>query len=430
LDCNNVQANGITQGTGSVNALTLSGTRVVNPASIGFFLTQAVDVTIDDWLVTGTATEYGMSILPQVAGTITIRDGVANITSTSDSFGINCLPAAGVASSVIITGNDLTVESTAANDATGIKVKGATSVEVGNNTIHIPTATVAYGIDIPNHDTITLDSTNVYKDTIYTDTAENTGVGITVGDDANPGTTVNNITTPQIQKNVISNFNHGVLCARVTSAHVWGNTVSDVVLGVIFKVTTTCLGTGNLVINASTNALRFKGDTDSIHANSMAYNESGTAPSDPLYADQTEAVGTGSAFYNNLVFTASAPSTAMARVIAPATASFDGNLYWTDGAFPANPWVYGASTYSTITLWNAAATVGTDYSGDPALVGYALDVASPAVGAGVRWWGLDARPQGHDGHPFPDVYIDVGHLQSEHFKGHPFGGPNRRGRYI
>lgn len=50
---------------------------------------------------------------------------------------------------------------------------------------------------------------------------------------------------------------------------------------------------------------------------------------------------------------------------------------------------------------------------------YNLQKESPCVGVGVKWWGLDPRPESLSGEPLPDVKIDLGAYQTTFDPNHP-----------
>ncbi|MDH5183628.1 MAG: hypothetical protein OEX12_07010 [Gammaproteobacteria bacterium] len=443
LDAQNTQTGCFTFGTGTGLNLTLVGGGFLNPTANFITATRMGNVTMSGgWTASATSLSergfvFSYSIALASAGTVSMSDGTITIgdsTGASDAnrraIHVVSNDLAGVSCEIYDMTFDLSI-GTAANSQTAIYITDMESVKVYNNTITFNDSLVGTGIlcdvsAIDNTDVI-----NIYGNTVAGASGATGGIGIQCGSDSNTSPTgVGSLKSAQVYNNVVTNTNHGVLIGWITGATIYGNKTTGNVLGVILKGTTDCYSGGNVVIDCTgSGALRFKGDTNSIHANNLVIYNSGAsvASAIPLYADDITAVvnTTGAAFYNNCVYANETITDWVVVLNALDTCTFNSNNYFADtgGGVSLNPYNYQGTPYATLALWNGAATVSNETETDPEIVDIAggnYHVASSSLVATGFNWGDMHKVTGFDGEPFPAFDIDIGAVQGTDATNHPF----------
>jgi hypothetical protein len=189
-----------------------------------------------------------------------------------------------------------------------------------------------------------------------------TGHGIDVGNDVDASPAGNNsLTGVKVFSNTIDGFNHGIIFAWITGAYAYGNLIQNVVIGLVAKLTTSCLYSGNIVASMEGTpfnaALRGKADTNSIFANNLVLIDSSCATTEGMYASQdsnTPQNGSGTQFVNNSIFGTTQVAVYALVDSGGTTATFKNNNYFALGGNGATAWNYAGTTYATLAAWAAA----------------------------------------------------------------------------
>jgi len=251
-------------------------------------------------------------------------------------------------------------------------------VEYANVTLSTPGATGADALGIVTSST---DATAVADNAIFRhNTVTCYGPAarcISIGTD---GATAFNAANAQIYGNTVtgtyydgSSTPHGISIGRVNGGVAWGNTVNGFAVGIITAINQGAVVTGNIIKGAYYAPLFSKGSgatTVPIFTNNTVIMD------DALFgakfgnygclaaAIQGATNNAGVSFRNNICYVRSGSGWKYVVVDASQAASFDTNDYYSLPTL-STPWSYQGSTYASLALWNAAATVGTELSVNP-----------------------------------------------------------------
>ena len=166
---------------------------------------------------------------------------------------------------------------------------------------------------------------------------------------------------------------HGIVLGRVTGGLVYGNRVTGMAVGMMTSINQGGVIAGNVLVGNYYAPLFSKGSggtTAPIHTNNTVIMD------DTLYgakfgnygcqgvAIQGATNNAGATFRNNVCYVKSGTGWKYAVVDASQVASFDADDYYSLVSLTA-PWSYQGTTYATLELWNAAATVGIEMNVDP-----------------------------------------------------------------
>lgn len=251
-------------------------------------------------------------------------------------------------------------------------------IEWNTVTVSTPGATGVDALGIVNSST---DATAVADRTIIRDNMV-TCYGpatrcISVGTD---GSTPFNAANAQIYRNTVSSTYydgsatpHGISLGRVTGGVVWGNTVIGFAVGIITAINQGAVVSGNVVAGAYYAPLFSKGSgatTVPIFTNNTVIMDDAIIGAKfgnygcLGVAIQGATNNAGVSFRNNICYVRSGSGWTYVVVDASQAASFDTNDYYSLPTL-STPWSYQGSTYASLALWNAAATVGTELSVNP-----------------------------------------------------------------
>lgn len=264
---------------------------------------------------------------------------------------------------------------------TGTNLSGVSEdpiIELNTVTVSTPGATGVDALGIVNSST---DATAVADRTIIRDNTV-TCYGpatrcISIGTD---GSTAFNAANAQIYRNTVSSSYydgtstpHGISIGRVTGGVAWGNTVIGFAVGILTAINQGAVVSGNVVAGAYYAPLFSKGSgstTVPIFTNNTVIMD------DALFgakfgnygclaaASQGATNNAGVSFRNNICYVRGGAGWKYVVVDASQVASFDTNDYYSVPTL-STPWSYQGSTYASLGLWNAAATVGTEISVNP-----------------------------------------------------------------
>lgn len=420
------------------NILTFGGFEVLNTGGAGQIVrivSAAYDATVvidGVWIPTGGSNRHisdawvrGNVRLTNVilSGTIGAQAGFYSVTTPTS------------AKTITISGLTGTMTASASNTpivyierAAGVSVSETVSVTGGNVSVTVPPSlgTSALGIGVRFH---RIDNAYAYNNDIFVSTLGATGndaLGlvnsstdatatanntlfdfnrvicygpatrcVSIGTD---GTTAFNASNAILKRNTVSNpyydgsrTSHGVHCGRVTKCRIASNTVRGFSVGILSSIGTNALIMGNLVIGSSYAPLYAKGNTSATFANNTAIMD------DSLYGARFGSYGclgvavqgatnnAATSFINNNCYVKSGANWKYAVVDNSQVASFDHNNYYSIPTL-TTPWSYQSTTYTSLALWNAAATVVTDLETNPLFVS-TTDYRSLA-GSGLRLAGL------------------------------------------
>jgi hypothetical protein len=294
----------------------------------------------------------------------------------------------------------------------GTDLNGVTTPPiVENNTISMTatavTAADVYAILADSTDATALGDGVVIRNNVATCNAPSTRC-IAIGND---GVTANNVSNAQVTGNRVygpfydgSATPHGLSIGRTVNAYVWGNTVTGFAAGILVSMGTTHVVTGNLIIGATYAPLFAKANTSATISNNTVIMD------DALYgvvfggfkacmsvSVQGATNNAATTFQNNNCYVRSGTGWSYAVVANSQVANFDHNNAWSLVTL-TTPWSYQSTTYATVSLWNAAATVGTDTNVDPVFVDPATDYrlanTSTLRGAGLFWGAACADVRG------------------------------------
>lgn len=191
---------------------------------------------------------------------------------------------------------------------------------------------------------------------------------------------------------------HGITIGRDVTGSVYGNIVEGINVGILASITGAIDIAGNLVKNCYGYYLYSKGATGANFFNNTLYYDSAsgvTQSSGTAFMSVTFQGATNNAdaeFNYNII---NSVGSFIGRFVDVQdnnqTATFDGNVYYTDQSLGSNPWEHGTNTYTTVAAWNGDVDVGTDYNDDPGL----RFAEGPALGVGnaigTVWWTDDFR---------------------------------------
>ena len=398
----------------------------------------------------GTQAGFYSATTPTSAKKIQISGGLYVLTaSASNTPAIWIDRAAGVSVSEWVQVNgavvDVTVPSSLGTSALGIGIR-LHRITTGTNLLGVSQDPViehnivtlstpgATGVDALGIVASSTDATAVADRTIIRDNTV-TCYGpatrcISIGTD---GSTAFNAAHAQIYRNTVNSTYydgsatpHGISVGRVTGGSVWGNTVNGFAVGIIPAINQGAIVTGNLVIGAYYAPLFSKGSGATV---APTWTNNTVIMDDTLYGAKfgnygCQAVaaqgGTDNAaamFGNNICEVRSGTGWKYVVVDASQVAAFDRNNYYSVPTL-ATPWSYQGTTYVSLALWNAAATVGTETTTDPLFVGesdYRLRADSPLRRAG-KWTTIGCKD--FRGRPCYQP-IDVGAYQTS--SGDPAG---------
>jgi len=441
IDAQNTQASCVTDGavsTGGISA-TFSGTKFLNPTTQFFSFTRCKNITLDgNWVAQATSLSsagFGFQHTTAndgAAGTISITDGQMTISSITTSSRGGILVSPTDVAGVDLTIQNVTINITANASGTivyGIKAAALQSAVIETNTINLYTSATPQGIIVNNSAVDNIDTCRIATNTVTTDqTAPTSGYGILVGDDQDTAPAArDSITKAKVFGNVLTGVNHGVIASWVTSAELFANKIETCAYGTILKGTTTCFSYGNVIINPTLNGILYKGDTNGIAGNNTIIYKTGASVSSAQSIRAAVSGVTncsGCKVYNNNIYSDAAIDSYVS-VAASQVCNFDANNYYmdTNGSLASDPWAYQGTTYATVALWNAAATVGTDLSVDPEIVditngNYAVGNSSLKA-VGFKWW-TGGDPEGYGGEPFLPIDVDIGAIQTTDATNHPF----------
>jgi len=276
-------------------------------------------------------------------------------------------------------------------------------VEYATVTISTPGAT---GVDALGIVTSSTDATAVADNAIFRhNTVTCYGPAtrcLSIGTD---GSTAFNAANAQIYGNTVTgtyydgaSTPHGISVGRVTGGTVWGNKVNGFAVGIIAAINQGAVVTGNVVHGAYYAPLFSKGSgasTAPIWANNTVIMD------DAVYGAKFGNYGclgvsaqgatnnAGATFVNNACYVKSGAGWKYAVVDAAQVASFDADAYYSLVGL-TTPWSYQGTTYATVSLWNAAAAVGTELNVDPQFVSvtsgdYRVRGNSPLQHTGKPW---------------------------------------------
>lgn len=169
---------------------------------------------------------------------------------------------------------------------------------------------------------------------------------------------------------------HGIVLGRVAGGLVWGNTVYGGAVGYMTSINQGGIITGNLAIGSYYAPLFSKGSgatTAPLLINNTVIMD------DTLYgakfgpygcqgvAAQGATNNAAATFANNICAVRSGNDWKYAVVDASQVATFDRSNYHSVPTL-TSPWSYQGTTYTTVGLWNAAATVGDETNNNPLFV--------------------------------------------------------------
>lgn len=339
-------------------------------------------------------------VTPSSAKKLSVTDCILTLTlSTVDTYAIRIERAAGTAVSewVYVANNTVSVTAPmalgASGTATGIRLNRITTgtdisgnstppiVEGNTVTVTAIAATAAsnYGILTGSTDaTAVADNVVIRNNTVTCNTP--TDRCISIGTDA---VTANFAANNIISGNTItslfydgSNTPHAVSLGRVTGGTVISNRINGSAVGILISINQGGVVAGNVVYGSQYAPLFSKGSggtTAPIITNNTVIMD------DTIYgakfggygcmgvASQSGTNNTAATFTNNLCYVRSGTGWKHVIVDSSQAASFDGNDYVSDVTL-TSPWSYQGTTYATLTLWNAAATVGTELDLSPSLM--------------------------------------------------------------
>jgi hypothetical protein len=372
----------------------------------------------------GTQAAIYSSVTPSSAMKVSITGNTCTVTlATTATYCIFVERAAGSSTSewVYVANNVLTETVSTDIQGIGIRLNRITSGTdlngvagmppvIENNTVTITTSGTqtfeVLGIAVSSTDATAVADNAVIRNNTVTCISGATRC-IVIGVD---GTTANFAANVQIVGNTVFNtfYNatatpHGISAGRATSAYVAGNIVKGFAAGILASQGTTHVITGNLVVGAQYAPLFAKGNTSATFANNTVIMD------DTLYGAvfggfkacmsvsvQGAVNNAATTFQNNNCYVRNGSGWSYALVANTQVANFDHNNYWSLPTL-TTPWSYQSTTYATLTLWNAAATVGTDTLADPIFVDpandYRLAAASTLRETGLYWGAscLDVR---------------------------------------
>ena len=345
----------------------------------------------------GTQAGFYSATTPTSAKKIQISGGLYVLTaSASNTPAIWIDRAAGVSVSEWVQVNgavvDVTVPSSLGTSALGIGIR-LHRITTGTNLLGVSQDPViehnivtlstpgATGVDALGIVASSTDATAVADRTIIRDNTV-TCYGpatrcISIGTD---GSTAFNAANAQIYRNTVSSSYydgtstpHGISIGRVTGGVAWGNTVIGFAVGIITAINQGAVVSGNVVAGAYYAPLFSKGSgstTVPIFTNNTVIMD------DALFgakfgnygclaaASQGATNNAGVSFRNNICYVRGGAGWKYVVVDASQVASFDTNDYYSVPTL-STPWSYQGSTYASLGLWNAAATVGTEISVNP-----------------------------------------------------------------
>ncbi len=169
---------------------------------------------------------------------------------------------------------------------------------------------------------------------------------------------------------------HGIVLGRVAGGLAWGNTVYGGAVGYMTSINQGGIITGNLAIGSYYAPLFSKGSgatTAPLLINNTVIMD------DTLYgakfgpygcqgvAAQGATNNAAATFANNICAVRSGNDWKYAVVDASQVATFDRSNYHSVPTL-TSPWSYQGTTYTTVGLWNAAATVGNETNNNPLFV--------------------------------------------------------------
>lgn len=306
------------------------------------------------------------------------------------------------------------------------------TIELNTVTLSTPGATGvdALGIVSSSTDATAVADFAVIRDNTVTCNGPATRC-ISIGTD---GSTAFNAANAQIYRNTVSSSYydgsatpHGISIGRVNGGVAWGNTVNGFAVGIITAINQGAVVTGNLIKGAYYAPLFTKGSgatTAPIWTNNTVIMD------DALYGAKFGVYGcmgvsaqgatnnAAATFRNNLCYVKSGTGWKYVVVADSQVASFNANDHYSLVSL-STPWSYQSTTYASLELWNAAATVGTEFATDPLFMGesdYRLKGSSSLLRAGV-WPTNECR--GMRGRPCWAPRPDVGAYQS--MSGDPAG---------
>lgn len=166
---------------------------------------------------------------------------------------------------------------------------------------------------------------------------------------------------------------HGLVIGNVTNARAWGNIIRGCAAPILSSINTNVTFTGNITIGAPYVGLFAKGNTSATFSNNtVILDDSLYQPKFGGYgcwgvAIQNAVNNTDTTFINNNCVIQSGTAWKYLVVDASQVAHFDGNNYVSLVTL-TNPWSYQGTTYASLALWNAAATVGTELNVDPLFI--------------------------------------------------------------
>ena len=412
---------------GGVDGFTLDGTRIINPAR-SWYRGPATNVEIKNFdFQAANHTNESLGFLDMVvnaAGSIKIHNGTFTVSSNYSTNTKELISLYPTVDNVTLEYHDCQVNiiGTSGDTVNVCIASGVSQFDVYDNNHAMSGNTTVSAFRIDPHATITCDRGEVYRLTGALGGTE--GYFVRIGAEAD--TNRDKIDNVWLYDNNLTGANHGYMFGYITGAKGWGNEAGEVDLAYNIKGGNSCEFNGNIAIDirANGNAFRFKGATNCIFGNNTHIQ---TVPGSirSEYATIDGAVDTtGSKFINNITYDVTGASQRLAEADANSiTTTWQNCNYYTTSAF-ATPFLIGTTSYATVALFNGAVTVSDCIATDPELTNYAIedyapDSTSPCIGGAVKWWGTNARPEGYDGEPFPDTFIDIGAIQSTFNVNHP-----------
>ncbi len=339
-----------------------------------------------------------ISVAPSVAGTeFTAHDIVLNMHYAAGHSGGNGIFGRALKSADVY---DVSITGTTNSDFIGV-----TALTIQND----------------NGGIITSDFIHVHDCNVYYADLETDAKGIEIGNDANITETIQ---SAKVWNNVIQGTNHSMLFGSIIGGKGWGNYSKNSVIGALNKHTTDCEWSGNVITEATGQFMRSKADANGSFCNNTCIDTlNGTGVF--MYANSDDSVNSNTMFKNNNCYHNIARTQPDMVVNDTSTADVDNNNIFGTAAKNATVIYYPlAASYASWSLAEAAeATINNITEVDPLFTDLAnldlsLQVGSPLVSSGIKWW-TGANPIGADGEPFSDFDIDIGAIQSKHSPFHP-----------
>lgn len=436
IDGEDTTANGIYTGASThVNNMTLNGTHVLNCTTNGILADSTGTGRIlsliakNGFKIAGSMSNAGFTGTPTTGvGRFRFLDGEISID------GCNSINSAGISLNPQVAGASLEVDgvdfnigiASGTNTTPAIKASGVSNIHVTDFTVTNSGADgePVTGVYIINHATITCDSCEIFSGTITLGATVNdttAGYGVLIGSD---GVSTPNINNAKVHGVVVVGTNHGIILGYIDGGDVYAVITNLTNYGIILKGGTGNRAFGSLIIDPRAIGLYDKGGTNDFACNNTVIAKVETPAFIYQAADSVPTNSTGFTAANNNCYSVITPTKWVVSEAGTATDTYKNNNFYSAAGLPSSPFSRNGSAYSTISLWEAAVSDGSDNTDDdPMFVNfdggdYTLQEGSPLLGNGYRWWS-GANPLDIDYEPFSDLECDIGNKQHLYASSHP-----------